>query len=67
MGPWGHGFKSWKEPLAETRGNAAYIGPKVVGPFPGPCTSGGYVHRAALLKLYINGSFQQIAISPKGY
>jgi hypothetical protein len=27
----------------------AYIRPKVVGPFPGPCASRSYVHRAALL------------------
>jgi hypothetical protein len=26
----------------------AYIRTKVVGPFPRPCTSGSYVHRAAL-------------------
>jgi hypothetical protein len=25
-----------------------YTRPKVVGPFPGPCASGSYVHRAAL-------------------
>jgi hypothetical protein len=30
------------------QGKAAYIRPKVVRPFPGPCTSGRYVHRAAL-------------------
>jgi hypothetical protein len=29
------------------QGNAVYIRPKVVGPFPGPCTSGSYMHRAA--------------------
>jgi hypothetical protein len=28
--------------------NATYIRPKVVGPFPGPCPSGSYVHRAAI-------------------
>jgi heterogeneous nuclear ribonucleoprotein A1/A3 len=27
---------------------AAYIRPKVVGAFSGPCTNGSYVHRAAL-------------------
>jgi hypothetical protein len=27
-----------------------YIRPKVVGPFPGPCASGSYVHRAASQK-----------------
>jgi hypothetical protein len=42
------GFKSWKQPLAEMQGKAAYIRPKVVGPFPGLCTSRSYVHRAAL-------------------
>jgi hypothetical protein len=30
------------------QGNATYIRPKVVGPFPGPCASGSYVHRDAL-------------------
>jgi hypothetical protein len=25
-----------------------YIRPKVIGPFPGPCVSGSYMHRAAL-------------------
>jgi hypothetical protein len=39
--------KSWKHPLAEMQENAAYIRPKVVGPFPGPCVSGSYVHRVA--------------------
>jgi hypothetical protein len=39
---------TWKQPLAEMLGKAAYIRPKVVGPFPGPCASGSYVHRAAL-------------------
>jgi hypothetical protein len=28
--------------------NTAYIRPKVVGPFPGPCASRSYVHPAAL-------------------
>jgi hypothetical protein len=27
--------QSWKQPLVEMQGNAAYIRPKVVGPFPG--------------------------------
>jgi hypothetical protein len=30
------------------QGKTAYIRPKVVGPFPGPCASGSYVHWAAL-------------------
>jgi hypothetical protein len=30
------------------QGKAAYIRSKLVGPFPGPCASGNYVHRAAL-------------------
>jgi hypothetical protein len=30
----------------------AYIRPTVVRPFPGPCTSGSYVHRAALFLHY---------------
>jgi hypothetical protein len=34
-----------------------YIRPKVVGPFPGPCTSGSYVHRAAFFKNVL-GSWQ---------
>jgi hypothetical protein len=29
-------------------GKAAYIRPKVVGPFPGPCASNSSVHWAAL-------------------
>jgi hypothetical protein len=45
--PWGHGFKSWKQLLAEMQENTAYIRPKVVRPFPGPCISGSYVHQAA--------------------
>jgi hypothetical protein len=44
----GHGFKSWKQPLVEMQGNVAYIRPKMVGPLPGPCASGSYVHQAAL-------------------
>jgi hypothetical protein len=28
--------------------SSVYIIPKVVGPFPGPCASGSYVHWAAL-------------------
>jgi hypothetical protein len=40
--------KSWKQPLAEMQRKAAYIRPKVVEPFPRPCTSWSYVHRAAL-------------------
>jgi hypothetical protein len=31
------------------QGKVAYIRPKVVGPFPGPCASESYVHWAALL------------------
>jgi hypothetical protein len=27
----GHGFKFWKQPLAEMQGKSAYIRPKVVG------------------------------------
>jgi hypothetical protein len=30
-----------------------YTKPKVVGPFPGPGASGGYVHRVALLGLFL--------------
>jgi hypothetical protein len=45
--PWCRGFMSWKQPLAEIQGNAAYIRPKVVGSFPGPCTSESYMHQAA--------------------
>jgi hypothetical protein len=37
-----------KQPLAEMQEKAAYIKPNVVGPFPRPCASGSYVHRAAL-------------------
>jgi hypothetical protein len=46
--PWGHGFKYWKQPLAEMQGKIAYIRSKVVRPLPGLCTSGSYVHWAAL-------------------
>jgi hypothetical protein len=42
---------SWKQPLAEMQGKAVYIRSKVVGPFPGPCASRSYVHRAALFSL----------------
>jgi hypothetical protein len=31
------------------QGKAAYIRPKVVGPFPRPCASKSYMHRAALM------------------
>jgi hypothetical protein len=41
--------RTWKQPLAEMQGNAAYRRPKVVG----PCASSSYVHRAALLVLKI--------------
>jgi hypothetical protein len=50
--PWGHGFKSWKQPLAEMQGNATYIRAKVTGPFPRPCASRSYVHRAALIQIH---------------
>jgi hypothetical protein len=40
---------SWKQSLVEMQRKVAYIRHKVVGPFPKPCTSGSYVHRAALL------------------
>jgi hypothetical protein len=30
----------WKQPLAEMQGKAAFVRPKVVGPFPGPCVLG---------------------------
>jgi hypothetical protein len=33
------------------QGKAAYIRAKVVGPFPEPCASGNYVHRAALFDI----------------
>jgi hypothetical protein len=39
-----HGFKSWKQPLAQMQEKTAYIRLKVVG----PCGSGSYVHQAAL-------------------
>jgi hypothetical protein len=41
-------FKSWKQPLVVIQGEAAYIRLKLVGPFPGPCASRSYMHRAAL-------------------
>jgi hypothetical protein len=44
-----YGFKSWKQPRAEMQGKVVYTRPKVVRPFPGPCASGSYVQRAALL------------------
>jgi hypothetical protein len=47
--PWGHGFKSWKQPLVEIQEKTVYIRPKVVGPFSGPYVSESYLHRAALL------------------
>jgi hypothetical protein len=46
--PWGHGFKFWKQPLVEMQGKTVNIRPKVVGPFPAPCASWSYMHRAAL-------------------
>jgi hypothetical protein len=36
------------------QGKAAYIRLKVVAPFPGPCASGSYVHRAALFSNLMN-------------
>jgi hypothetical protein len=39
-----------KQPLAEMQGKAAYIRPKVVGPFPKFCASRSYMHQAALYK-----------------
>jgi hypothetical protein len=44
--------ESWKQPLAEMQRMAAYIRPKVVGPFPEPYVSGSYVHRAAPMRVY---------------
>jgi hypothetical protein len=41
------GFKYWKQPLVEMQRKVTYIRPKVVIPFPGPCTNGNYVHWAA--------------------
>jgi hypothetical protein len=38
--PWGHVFKSWKQPLVEMQWVTAYIRPKVVGPLLGPYASG---------------------------
>jgi hypothetical protein len=65
---WGHGligFKSWKQPLAEMQEKTAYIRPKVVGPFPGPCASGSYVHRATLYwMIKLSYSFLITHISP---
>jgi hypothetical protein len=40
---------SWKQPLAEMQGKTAYIRPKVVGPFLGPCANKSYVHRGPLI------------------
>jgi hypothetical protein len=48
--PCDHEVKSLKRPLAEMQGNAAYIRPKLVGPYPEPCASGSYVYRAALFR-----------------
>jgi hypothetical protein len=50
----GHGFKSLKQPLAEMQGKTAYIRPKVVEPFLGPCASGSYMHRTALYIIHYN-------------
>jgi hypothetical protein len=41
-------FKSCKYPLVEMLGKAVYIRTKVVGPFPGPCANGSYMHKADL-------------------
>jgi hypothetical protein len=43
-----HMYVSWKQPLAEMQGKAAYIRLKVVRPFSGSCASRSYIHRAAL-------------------
>lgn len=51
---------TWKQPLAKMQEKAAYKRPKVVGPFPGPCASGSYMHRAALLE---HGTEQDDTIS----
>jgi hypothetical protein len=45
--PWGHEYKSWKQPLAEMQGKTMYIRSKMVRPFPVPCESGSYVHQTA--------------------
>jgi hypothetical protein len=45
---------TWKQPLGEMQGKAAYIRPKAVGPFPGPYASGSYVHRAAFFLMCFN-------------
>jgi hypothetical protein len=37
------------QPLVEMQGKVAYIRPKVVGPIPGPCTNGSYVHQVAFI------------------
>jgi hypothetical protein len=50
-GPCDHevmGSSAGNKPLAEMQGKDAYIRPNVVGPFPRPCISESYVHRAAL-------------------
>jgi hypothetical protein len=63
-----HRFKSWKQPLAEMQGKALYIRPKVVRPFPIPCASGSYVHRAALyilLVLYAAGRVKHSSYSDR--
>lgn len=38
--PWGHVFKSWKQPVVEMWGKAAYKRTKVVRPFPHPAQAG---------------------------
>jgi hypothetical protein len=44
-------MRSWVQVLeivsCRNAEKGAYIGPKVVGPFPGPCTRWSYMHRAA--------------------
>jgi hypothetical protein len=42
-------YKSYKQPIAEMQGKAAYIRPKVVGPFPEPGASRRYLDQAAIV------------------
>lgn len=45
----GHRFKSWKQPLADMQGKAAYHRPLWSGSSPDPVHSGSFSAPAALL------------------
>jgi hypothetical protein len=49
--PCGHGFMSWKQPLAEMQGNVSYIRYKVVRRFLGHWASGSYIFMICIFLL----------------